>query len=63
VAKVTLSPVLHVNADDAESVVHAMQFALDFRMKFGRDVFIDLLGIENMVIMKEMSLVLLNPFV
>jgi 2-oxoglutarate dehydrogenase E1 component len=43
VAKVTLSPVLHVNAD-AESVVHAMQFALDFRMKFGRDVFIDLLG-------------------
>jgi 2-oxoglutarate dehydrogenase E1 component len=43
VAKVTLSPVLHVNAD-AESVVHAMQFALDFRMQFGRDVFIDLLG-------------------
>jgi 2-oxoglutarate dehydrogenase E1 component len=24
VAKVTLSPVLHVNADDAEAVVHAM---------------------------------------
>lgn len=44
VAKVTLSPVLHVNADDAESVVHAMLFALDFRMQFGRDVFIDLLG-------------------
>ena len=44
VAKVTLSPVLHVNSDDAESVVHAMQFALDFRMEFGRDVFIDLLG-------------------
>ncbi|MFV5687202.1 2-oxoglutarate dehydrogenase E1 component [Flavobacterium sp. ZT3R25] len=44
VAKVTLSPVLHVNADDAEAVVHAMSFALDFRMEFGRDVFIDLLG-------------------
>ena len=44
VAKVTLSPVLHVNADDAEAVVHAMAFALDFRMEFGRDVFIDLLG-------------------
>ena len=44
VAKVTLSPVLHVNADDAEAVVHATLFALDFRMKFGRDVFIDLLG-------------------
>ncbi|MGB7841557.1 MAG: 2-oxoglutarate dehydrogenase E1 component [Salinimicrobium sp.] len=44
IAKVTLSPVLHVNADDAEAVVHAVLFALDFRMTFGRDVFIDLLG-------------------
>ncbi len=44
VAKVTLSPVLHVNADDAEAVVHAMLFALDYRMQFGGDVFIDLLG-------------------
>lgn len=44
IAKVTLSPVLHVNADDAEAVVHAMLFALDYRMQFGTDVFIDLLG-------------------
>ncbi|WP_114490694.1 2-oxoglutarate dehydrogenase E1 component [Candidatus Ulvibacter alkanivorans] len=44
VGKVTLSPILHVNADDAEAVVHAMLFALDFRMEFERDVFIDLLG-------------------
>ncbi|CAN5203228.1 2-oxoglutarate dehydrogenase E1 component [soil metagenome] len=44
VAKVTLSPVLHVNADDAEAVVHATLFALDFRMQYKRDVFIDLLG-------------------
>lgn len=44
VAKVTLSPVLHVNADDAEAVVHASLFALEYRMRFERDVFIDLLG-------------------
>jgi 2-oxoglutarate dehydrogenase E1 component len=44
VAKVTLSPVLHVNADDAEAVVHAMNFALAYRNHFSRDVFIDLLG-------------------
>lgn len=44
IAKVTLSPVLHVNADDTEAVVHAMLFALDYRMEFGSDVFIDLLG-------------------
>ena len=44
VAKVTLSPVLHVNADDAEAVVHASLFALEYRMRFASDVFIDLLG-------------------
>ncbi len=44
VGKVTLSPVLHVNADDVESVCHAFKFALDFRMQFGRDVFVDVLG-------------------
>lgn len=44
VGKVTLSPVLHVNADDAEAVVHAATFALEYRMRYKRDVFLDLLG-------------------
>ncbi|NVJ89595.1 MAG: 2-oxoglutarate dehydrogenase E1 component [Flavobacteriaceae bacterium] len=44
VGKVTLSPVLHVNADDTEAVCHAMQMALEFRMRFESDIFIDLLG-------------------
>ncbi|WP_158975514.1 2-oxoglutarate dehydrogenase E1 component [Cellulophaga sp. L1A9] len=44
VGKVTLSPVLHVNADDAEAVVHASLFALEYRMRYKRDVFLDLLG-------------------
>ena len=47
VGKVTLSPVLHVNADDVEAVCHAFAFAFEFRTKFGRDVFIDLLGFRK----------------
>ena len=43
VAKVTLSPVLHVNGDDVESVVHALQLAVEYRQKYQKDVFIDLL--------------------
>ena len=44
IAKVTLSPVLHVNADDAEAVCHAMEMAVEYRMKFKKDIYIDLLG-------------------
>ncbi|WP_445738518.1 2-oxoglutarate dehydrogenase E1 component [Mariniflexile sp.] len=44
VAKVTLSPVLHINADDAEAVVHAVELALEYRMRYKKDVYIDLLG-------------------
>ena len=43
VAKVTLCPVIHVNGDDVESVVHSLQFAVEYRQKFNKDVFIDLL--------------------
>ncbi|MEK6451832.1 MULTISPECIES: 2-oxoglutarate dehydrogenase E1 component [Myroides] len=44
ISKVTGCPVLHVNADDTEAAVRAFLFALDYRMEFGRDVFIDMVG-------------------
>ncbi|MBE50657.1 MAG: 2-oxoglutarate dehydrogenase E1 component [Flavobacteriales bacterium] len=43
VAKVTLSPVFHVNGDDVEAVVHALKIAVEYRQEFKKDVFIDLL--------------------
>tara|TARA_B100000941_G_scaffold259569_1_gene210610 strand:+ start:472 stop:3171 length:2700 start_codon:yes stop_codon:yes gene_type:complete len=43
VAKVTLSPVLHVNGDDVEAVVHSLKFAVEYRQAFNKDIFIDLL--------------------
>lgn len=43
IAKVILAPVLHVNGDDPEALVHAIRFATAYRQKFNKDVFIDLL--------------------
>lgn len=44
VAKVTHSPVFHVNGDDIEAMVYVAKLALEFRQKFNIDVFIDLLS-------------------
>ena len=41
-AKMIDAPILHVNGDDAESCVRAMQLSLDYRMRFHKDVVIDL---------------------
>ncbi|MFA8449391.1 MAG: 2-oxoglutarate dehydrogenase E1 component [Bacteroidales bacterium] len=43
VAKVTQSPIFHVNGDDPESLVYTIQFAMEFREVFNKDVYIDLL--------------------
>lgn len=42
VAKMVHAPVIHVNGDDPEMVLFAMQIAFEYRMKFKRDVVIDL---------------------
>lgn len=43
-AKITMSPALHVNADDAEAVIRAIKLAVDYRHQFNQDIFIDMLG-------------------
>ena len=43
VAKMVQAPILHVNGDDPEAVVFATELALDYRMKYSRDVVIDLI--------------------
>ena len=43
IAKVTLSPVFHVNGDDVEALVYAINMAMEYRQRFHNDVFIDIL--------------------
>ncbi len=43
VAKVTRSPVFHVNGDDVEALIYTIELAMEFRQTFQADVFIDIL--------------------
>ena len=42
VAKIIDAPVLHVNGDDPEAVVYCVQTAAEFRERYNRDIFIDM---------------------
>jgi 2-oxoglutarate dehydrogenase E1 component len=42
VAKMIEAPILHVNADDPEAVIFVTRFAFEYRMKFHKDIVIDL---------------------
>ncbi len=44
VAKVTRSPVFHINGDDVEAIIFTVKMALEFRQQFQSDVFIDILS-------------------
>jgi 2-oxoglutarate dehydrogenase E1 component len=37
-------PIVHVNADDAESCIHVVRLAIEYRAKFGKDFLIDVVG-------------------
>mgnify|MGYP001227379602 CR=1 FL=1 len=43
IAKMVEAPILHVNADDPEAVVHCARIATEFRYQFNRDVVIDMI--------------------
>ena len=42
VAKIVQAPILHVNGDDPEAVVHVSRIATEFRQHFKRDIVIDM---------------------
>jgi 2-oxoglutarate dehydrogenase E1 component len=43
IGKVVLAPVLHVNGDDVEALCHAMHMAVEYRQRYHKEIFIDLL--------------------
>ena len=45
-------PILHVNGNDPEAVVYAVQLAFEYRSKFKKDIVLDIFATENMGIMK-----------
>ncbi len=42
IAKMLEAPIFHVNGEDPEAVVHVAKLAIDYRMKFKKDVVIDM---------------------
>ncbi len=44
IAKITKSPVFHVNGDDVEALIFTIKLAMEYRQTFHSDVFIDILG-------------------
>jgi len=47
IVKMFECPALHVNANDPEAVLMVADLALDYRMSFNKDIFIDLVGFRR----------------
>jgi len=48
VVKMIEAPVLHVNSDDPEAVVLAVQLAMDYRQEFNKDVVLDIISFRRL---------------
>lgn len=48
IAKMIQSPIFHVNSDDPEAAYNVIQIALDYRMKFRKDIVIDVIGYRRL---------------
>lgn len=44
IAKSINAPIFHVNAMDVDELLYVVKFAIEYRQKFGKDVFIDIIG-------------------
>ncbi|HSV33066.1 MAG TPA: multifunctional oxoglutarate decarboxylase/oxoglutarate dehydrogenase thiamine pyrophosphate-binding subunit/dihydrolipoyllysine-residue succinyltransferase subunit [Pyrinomonadaceae bacterium] len=48
VARMTQSPIFHINGDDPEAAFRAMRIALDYRQRYKKDVVLDVVGFRRL---------------
>src|SRR5205814_2983251 len=48
VARMTQSPIFHINGDDPEAAYRTMRLALDYRQKYEKDVVLDVVGFRRL---------------
>ena len=48
VARMTQSPIFHINGDDPEAAYRTMRLALDYRQQFAKDVVLDVVGFRRL---------------